>query len=957
MRLVMLRKNNDQNKVKEVDKLALANKELAFQNEEKEKRVDKLALANKELAFQNEEKEKRADELALANKELAFQNEEKEKRADELALANKELAFQNEEKEKRADELTVANEDKEKRAGELALANKELAFQNREKEKRADELALANKELAFQNEEKDKRADELTLANEEKEKRAGEVTLANKELAFQNEEKEKRANELTLANEDKEKRADELALANKELAFQNEEKDKRADELALANKELAFQNEEKDKRADELTLANEEKEKRADELALANKELAFQNEEKDKRADELILANKEKEKRADELVLANKEKAKRADELILANKELAFQIELDGYRSEMERVAQDLTLLIDTANAPIFGIDAKGKVNEWNQQARKITGFSKKEVLGRDLVADFITDDYKVSVNEVLAKALKGKETANFEFPLFTKLGDRVDVLMNSTTRRDASGEIIGVVGVGQDITELNKVRVEQVNIANEMTQLVDTANAPIFGIDANGMVNEWNQQAEKITGFDKEEVMGLDLVADFITDDYKASVGEVLERALLGEETANYEFPLFTKSGNRVDVLLNSTTRRDASGRIIGVVGVGQDITELKKVLAEQASIANEMTQLVDTANAPIFGIDAQGKVNEWNQQAANITGFNKMEVMGLDLVADFIKDNYKASVGEVLEKALKGEETANYEFPLFTKSGDRVDILLNSTTRRDASGCIVGVVGVGQDITELNQVRVEQETERKLAAAQIIQSSKLATLGEMATSVAHELNQPLNVIRMAAGNSRRKIFKGIIDPQYLNDKLERIEGQTARAAAIIDHMRMFGREAKESPEPIDPRNIVINALDLMGEQLRLAGIEIVTEFAENCTSILGHSIQMEQVILNLLTNARDAMVEAAGEAKITLKVFQVDDFIHITSEDTGSGIPDDVLSRIFEPFYTTKEMGKGTGLGLSVSYGIIRDMNGTIFAENIHNGARFTITLPTVT
>ena len=953
----MLKKNNDQNKVKEVDKLALANKELAFQNEEKEKRVDKLALANKELAFQNEEKEKRADELALANKELAFQNEEKEKRADELALANKELAFQNEEKEKRADELTVANEDKEKRAGELALANKELAFQNREKEKRADELALANKELAFQNEEKDKRADELKLANEEKEKRAGEVTLANKELAFQNEEKEKRANELTLANEDKEKRADELALANKELAFQNEEKDKRADELALANKELAFQNEEKDKRADELTLANEEKEKRADELALANKELAFQNEEKDKRADELILANKEKEKRADELVLANKEKAKRADELILANKELAFQIELDGYRSEMERVAQDLTLLIDTANAPIFGIDAKGKVNEWNQQARKITGFSKKEVLGRDLVADFITDDYKVSVNEVLAKALKGKETANFEFPLFTKLGDRVDVLMNSTTRRDASGEIIGVVGVGQDITELNKVRVEQVNIANEMTQLVDTANAPIFGIDANGMVNEWNQQAEKITGFDKEEVMGLDLVADFITDDYKASVGEVLERALRGEETANYEFPLFTKSGNRVDVLLNSTTRRDASGRIIGVVGVGQDITELNKVLAEQASIANEMTQLVDTANAPIFGIDAQGKVNEWNQQAANITGFNKMEVMGLDLVADFIKDNYKASVGEVLEKALKGEETANYEFPLFTKSGDRVDILLNSTTRRDASGCIVGVVGVGQDITELNQVRVEQETERKLAAAQIIQSSKLATLGEMATSVAHELNQPLNVIRMAAGNSRRKIFKGIIDPQYLNDKLERIEGQTARAAAIIDHMRMFGREAKESPEPIDPRNIVINALDLMGEQLRLAGIEIVTEFAENCTSILGHSIQMEQVILNLLTNARDAMVEAAGEAKITLKVFQVDDFIHITSEDTGSGIPDDVLSRIFEPFYTTKEMGKGTGLGLSVSYGIVRDMNGTIFAENIHNGARFTITLPTVT
>jgi PAS domain S-box-containing protein len=805
---------------------------------------------------------------------------------------------------------------------------------NTKRDKRG-ELVLANKELAFQNEEKDKRADELILANEEKEKRADELVLANKELAFQNEEKDKRADELILANEEKEKRANELVLANKELAFQNEEKDKRADELILAN---------------------EEKEKRANELVLANKELAFQNEEKDKRANELTLANEEKEKRATELVFANKEKEKHADELVLANKELAFQTELDGYRSEMERVAQDLTILIDTANAPIFGIDALGKVNEWNQQAEKITGFNKAEVMGRSLVSDFITDGYKASVGEVLAKALKGEETANFEFPLFTKSGDRVDVLLNSTTRRDASGQTVGMVGVGQDITKLNKVLVEQERISNDLTRLIDTANAPIFGIDADGKVNEWNQRAEKITGYNKKEVMGRDLVADFITDGYKASVGEVLEKALKGKETANFEFPLFTKSGDRVDVLLNSTTRRDASGQTVGMVGVGQDITELNKVLVEQARISNDLTRLIDTANAPIFGIDADGKVNEWNQQAEKITGFNKAEVMGRSLVSDFITDGYKASVGEVLEKALKGKETANYEFPLFTKSGDRVDVLLNSTTRRDTSGQIVGVVGVGQDITELNKVRVEQETERKLSAAQIIQSSKLATLGEMATSVAHELNQPLNVIRMAAGNSRRKISKGIADPEYLNDKLKRIEEQTARAAAIIDHMRMFGREAKERPEPVDPRNVVMNALSLMGEQLRLAGIEIATELPEDCSFISGHTIQMEQVILNLLTNARDAMAENDRESKITLRVFEDDKGVHIISEDTGGGIPEDVLSRIFEPFFTTKEMGKGTGLGLSVSYGIVRDMYGTIFAENIDHGARFTVTLPIV-
>ena len=492
--------------------------------------------------------------------------------------------------------------------------------------------------------------------------------------------------------------------------------------------------------------------------------------------------------------------------------------------------------------------------------------------------------------------------------------------------------------------------------IANELTQFVDTANAPIFGIDTEGRVNEWNQRSEQITGFTKAEVMGRDLVANFITDDYKVSVGEVLAKALHGEETANYEFPLFTQSGDRVDVLLNSSTRRDPDGQIVGVVGVGQDITELNKVRAEQDNIAKELTQFVDTANAPIFGIDTEGRVNEWNQRSEQITGFTKAEVMGRDLVANFITDDYKVSVGEVLAKALHGEETANYEFPLFTQSGDRVDVLLNSSTRRDPDGQIVGVVGVGQDITELNKVRAEQEKERKESAAQIIQASKLATLGEMATSVAHELNQPLNIIRMAAENSRRKMSKENVAVEYLTDKLQRIEEQTARAAAIIDHMRMFGREATEEPALIDPRNVVTNALDLMGEQLRLAGIEVVTEFPEDSPCVLGHIIQMEQVVINLLTNARDAMSEKGTASTIILRIFSDPKNIHITSEDTGGGIAQNALTRIFEPFYTTKEMGKGTGLGLSVGYGIIRDMGGTITAENINDGARFTITLPRV-
>jgi PAS domain S-box-containing protein len=865
----------NEEKEKRVDELTLANTELAFQNKEKEKRADELALANTEIAFQNEEKEKRADELALANTELAFQNEEKEKRADELILANKELAFQNKEKQKRADELALANtelafqnEEKQKRADELALANTELAFQNEEKQKRADELALANTELAFQNEEKQKRADELTLANtelafqnKEKEKRADELALANTELAFQNREKEKRADELALANtelafqnEEKQKRADELALANTELAFQNEEKEKRADELALANMELAFQNEEKQKRADELALANtelafqnEEKEKRADELALANTELAFQNEEKQKRADELALANtelafqnKEKEKRADELALAktelafqNREKEKRADELILANKELSFQKKLDVYRSEMESVAHDLTRLIDTANAPIFGIDNKGLVNEWNQSSEKITGFKKEEVLGKDLVETYITEDYRKAVKLVLDNALKGKETANYEFPLFTKDQRRVMVLLNSSTRRNAAGKIVGVLGVGQDISQMDKLRTETEAIATELRQFIETANAPIFGIDAKGKVNEWNQSSEKITGFKKEEVRGKDLVETYITEDYREAVKLVLDNALKGKETANFEFPLFTKDQRRVMVLLNSSTRRNADGEITGVLGVGQDISQM---------------------------------------------------------------DNYKTNLEDTVQK--------------------RTFELENS---------------------------LEREKE----------------LGKIKTSfvamASHEFRTPLAAIQAATDVILR--YKDKLSQEDIDKRLFKIKREVRDMTIILEDILILGKSevqklkfrAIELDLVVLVKNIVSD-YQLTQEKPR----EVAYKISKDNIMLNADPKWIKHIIINLLSNA---LKYSEAPASIIIEIRQEKTEVILSVSDQGIGISEKDQAILFEPFNRGENVGniQGTGLGLSILQKAIDLHKGKIKIESkLNNGSTFIVSLP---
>ena len=367
------------------------------------------------------------------------------------------------------------------------------------------------------------------------------------------------------------------------------------------------------------------------------------------------------------------------------------------------RLAQEreYSKLIDTANAPIFGVDTQGAVNVWNQCAMRLVGYTINEVMGKNLVQEFITKEYRAAVSAVLDGALRGKETANFEFPLITKNGVRIEVLLNATTRRDEHGKVIGVVGIGQDIT----ARLAQ---EREYSKLIDNANAPIFGVDTQGRVNIWNKCARKIVGYTLDEVMGQNLVGEFITKEYRTAVSAVLDKALKGEETANFEFPLITKNGVRIEVLLNATTRRDEQGHVIGVVGIGQDITG--RIAQER-----EYSKLIDTANAPIFGVDTMGCVNVWNICARELVGYSTEEVMGHSLVQEFITKDYQASVQAVLDRALDGKETANFEFPLITKGGARIEVLLNATTRRNEHGRVIGVVGIGQDITG----RIAQERE----------------------------------------------------------------------------------------------------------------------------------------------------------------------------------------------------------------------------------------------
>ena len=253
------------------------------------------------------------------------------------------------------------------------------------------------------------------------------------------------------------------------------------------------------------------------------------------------------------------------------------------------------------------------------------------------------------------------------------------------------------------------------------------------------------------------------------------------------------------------------------------------------------------------------------------------------------------------------------------------------------------------VGTIVTASDVTDLRE-----------SQAQLIHASKLATLGEMAAGMAHELNQPLGVIRMAAANCQRRIARDKADPEYLDGKLERIIGQTERAAQIIDHMRIFGRKEDDRSTSFDIVTAVTSATGMMRAQLSGSAVSITEDIALNSAMTDGPRVMFEQVIVNLIANARDAITGNAGETadpsgEIAVRVALNDEGACVIDvSDTGGGIPEHLIERLYEPFFTTKEPGKGTGLGLSISYSIIRQMEGAITVENTDVGARFTLVVP---
>lgn len=238
--------------------------------------------------------------------------------------------------------------------------------------------------------------------------------------------------------------------------------------------------------------------------------------------------------------------------------------------------------------------------------------------------------------------------------------------------------------------------------------------------------------------------------------------------------------------------------------------------------------------------------------------------------------------------------------------------------------------------------------------------AEAQLIQSSKLASLGTLASGVAHELNQPLAIIRAIAQQNLEVLRKGELTPQeqaLLQEDLQIIERQTARMSQIIMHLRTFARKPSETLEPVNLNEVVRNALILLREQLRQRGITLIEEYDETLPPVMGEANALEQIVINLLTNARDALEETPNaQIRIATRCVECNGspWVELSVADNGPGVPEAIRSQIFDPFFTTKDPNRGTGLGLAISLEIAQKYKGTLRLEPTERGACFVLQLP---
>lgn len=549
--------------------------------------------------------------------------------------------------------------------------------------------------------------------------------------------------------------------------------------------------------------------------------------------------------------------------------------------------------------------------------------------------------------DQFLVRLEAGLDSGSFMHTLRLRVGDQ-SRWYRFEGRIQGQGEHARLLGFALDIDSVRKREEEADATKARLAALVDSAPGVIYvqGYEDGAFPFVFcSASLETLLGWTKNDLQEAPFASLLHPQDREPYFQKYPQ--LLQHGHASLQYRIRDRAGSYHWIQDEAKLLRDERGNPLEVVGLYLDVTEAKEAAERIFRSEESYRSLVNDSPAIICRYQADLTLLFANPALAEALNIPHEQATGINL-GEYLTNEHKKEALARLKRLTPAQPSASAEICIKRSDMETRWWVLYERGLFDDKGQLLEVQAVGRDNTEVHQTR-----------QQLFQSAKMATLGEMATGLAHEINQPLSVIQMTLANLTQRVTGGSVTPAYLVEKLERIKGQVQRAAGIVNHVRVFGRWSGVEGELFDPSKSIEGALSLVGQKLALMEIQILREGPQELPEVKGQPDRLEQVIINLLMNASHVLLERRKRqeslepyVKITTQVGP--DCVTLTVEDNGGGIPPPIMGKIFEPFFTTKPPDQGTGLGLAVSREIISQMNGKLRAENHAEGARFIITLP---
>jgi PAS domain S-box-containing protein len=466
--------------------------------------------------------------------------------------------------------------------------------------------------------------------------------------------------------------------------------------------------------------------------------------------------------------------------------------------------------------------------------------------------------------------------------------------------------------------------------------ELFDNIQEGAYFSSPDGRLLEVNDALVRLLGYNsREELLSVAAHKLYVDPAHR----EIVKRALhqFGR-LRNHELALLRRDGSIIYVLENSFVVRDEGGQVVEYRGVLLDITEIKHVQSQLLREHDFNTQILNHTQSLIAVADTAGLVSYANRRCCEVATGNGTDLVGSRLET-MVAVSHRPVLRKALESALAGDAVNNLELPLCRENETIGSFSINLSPMRSPGGEVNSLVAVMTDITDVAMLQ-----------AKLMHTEKMAAVGQLVSGVAHEVNNPLTAIMGFADLLLESPeFSGSI-----KDDLRVIIQEAQRTREIVQNLLSFARQTPPQKQSVDLNQVLRRTISLRSYDTSGHGIQIQEEFSSNLPQVIGDAHQLQQVFLNILNNAIDAVRESQHGGRISIETAHFGDSIEIHFRDTGTGIRNP--ERIFDPFYTTKEVGKGTGLGLSICYGIVREHSGEILCRNNQDspGATFTIRLP---